>query len=86
MRQRGRLPPPHSSVNSTLVPSLLKVAECQKAKPGSVTASSRLGRSGSLMSKMMPLPEQAPAAILSDGNTVMSWHWSVTLVVCVPSP
>ena len=28
-RQRGRVPPPHSSVKSTFVPSLLKVAECQ---------------------------------------------------------
>ena len=28
-RQRGRAPPPHSSVNRTLVPSLLNVAECQ---------------------------------------------------------
>ena len=28
-RQRGRVPPPHSSVKITLVPSLLNVAECQ---------------------------------------------------------
>jgi hypothetical protein len=27
-RQRGELPPPHSSEKSTLLPSLLKVAEC----------------------------------------------------------
>src|SRR4029453_15141490 len=31
-RHRGRVPPPHSSVKITLVPSLLNVAECQKAK------------------------------------------------------
>ena len=29
-RQRGAEPPPHSSLNSTFVPSLLNVAECQK--------------------------------------------------------
>jgi len=28
-RQRGRVPPPHSSVNMTFLPSLLNVAECQ---------------------------------------------------------
>ena len=28
-RQRGRVPPPHSSVKITLVPSLLNDAECQ---------------------------------------------------------
>jgi hypothetical protein len=32
------------------------------------------------MSNRMPLPEQAPAAILACGKTVMSWHWSVRLV------
>ena len=34
----------------------------------------------------MPLPEQAPAARPISGNTVMSWHWLVTLVFCVPGP
>ena len=38
------------------------------------------------MSKMIPLPEQAPAASLRVGKTVMSWHWSVWLVSWVPSP
>ena len=28
-RQRGLVPPPHSSVKTTLSPALLKVAECQ---------------------------------------------------------
>ena len=28
-RQRGAEPPPHSSVNNTVDPSLLNVAECQ---------------------------------------------------------
>ena len=27
----------------------------------------------------MPLPEQAPAARPTSGNTVMSWHWLVVL-------
>jgi hypothetical protein len=34
----------------------------------------------------MPFPEHAPAAIPRSGNTVMSWHWFVTLVRCDPSP
>ena len=34
----------------------------------------------------MPLPEQAPAARPISGKTVMSWHWLVRDVVCVPSP
>ena len=29
------------------------------------------------MSSRMPLPEQAPAARPTSGNTVMSWHWLV---------
>ena len=36
-RQRGRVPPPHSSVKITLLPSLLKVAEWKKAKLVSLT-------------------------------------------------
>ena len=31
-RQRAAVPPPHSSVKMTLLPSLLNVAECQYAK------------------------------------------------------
>ena len=38
------------------------------------------------MSKRIPLPEHAPAARLAEGNTVISWHWSVRLVSCVSSP
>ncbi len=34
----------------------------------------------------MPLPEHAPAASPTSGNTVMSWHWLVRLVLCVPGP
>ena len=51
--------PPHSSVKMTLVPSLLKVAECQYAKPGSTTASIRCGFSGSEISNRIPLPAQS---------------------------
>ena len=51
-----------------------------------MTASIRFGFSGSEMSNTIPLPEHAPAAIFLAGNTVMSWHWSVRLVSCVPSP
>ena len=32
------------------------------------------------------MPEQAPAARPMAGYTVMSWHWFVSLVVCVPGP
>ena len=38
------------------------------------------------MSSRMPLPEHAPAARPTSGKTVMSWHWLVSLVFCVPSP
>ncbi len=38
------------------------------------------------MSIRMPLPEQAPAARPTSGKTVMSWHWLVVLVRCVPGP
>jgi hypothetical protein len=85
-RQRGRVPPPHSSVKTIFVPSLLNVAECQYAKLLSTTASSRFGFTGSLMSSRMPLPEHAPAASPTSGYTVMSWHWFVIRELCVPSP
>src|SRR5678815_337308 len=39
----GCVPPPHSSENSSLVPSLLNVAECQNANAGSATSSNRFG-------------------------------------------
>ena len=79
-RHLARPPPPHSSVKITFVPSLLKVAECQYAKPTSVTTSSLSGLYGSEISNKIPFPEQAPAARLADGNTVMSWHWFVVFV------
>ena len=49
-------------------------------------ASRRFGLAGSEMSIRMPLPEQAPAARPTSGYTVMSWHWLVVLVRCVPGP
>jgi hypothetical protein len=56
----------------TFVPSLLKVAECQYAKPTSVTTSILLGLYGSEISNNIPFPEHAPAARFADGNTVIS--------------
>ena len=38
------------------------------------------------MSNKIPFPEQAPAAKLAEGKTVISWHWSVLLVSWVSSP
>ena len=71
-RHLARPPPPHSSVKITLVPSLLNVAECQYAKPLSVTTSSLCGLYGSVISNKIPLPEHAPAAIFAEGKTVIS--------------
>src|SRR5688572_19233249 len=85
-RHRGRVPPPHSSVKITFVPSLLNVAECQNAKFLSDTSWMRTGFIGSEMSRRIPLPEQAPAARPTSGKTVMSWHLFVALVLCEPGP
>ena len=68
----GLPPPPHSSVKTTFVPSLLNVAECQYAKPVSETTSNLFGLYGSEISNNIPLPEQAPAAKFAEGNTVIS--------------
>ena len=61
-RHRGCPPPPHSSVNRSLVPSLLNVAECQKEKFESATAPIRFGWDASRMSSRRPYPPQAPPA------------------------
>src|SRR6186997_304237 len=74
-RQRGWLPPPHSSLNSILVPSLLNVAECQNDMLGSATSAMRTGFTGSLMSSSKPRPPHAPPARPISEYTVMSWHW-----------
>jgi hypothetical protein len=42
----GDVPPPHSSVNTTFLPSLLKTAVCQSEKFVSAFASRRTGFSG----------------------------------------
>ena len=57
-RQRGRPPPPHSSVKRTFDPSLLNVAECQNAKFESLTAATRFGFAGLRMSRRIPFPAQ----------------------------
>ena len=62
--QVGPPPPPSSSVKITLLPSLLKVAECQNAKfTVSRTCSVTTGCSRSEMSIRIPSPMQAPAAM-----------------------
>jgi hypothetical protein len=53
-RHRGDDPPPHSSVNNTFVPSLLNVAECQKAMFASAAASIRIGWATSRISSSRP--------------------------------
>src|SRR5512139_2657109 len=82
--QVGEPPPPSSSVKTTLVPALLKVAECQNAKFSvSRTCSVTTGCSRSEMSSRMPSPMQAPAAMSLLGYAVMSWQ---PLVVLEPLP
>ena len=85
-RQRGDDPPPHSSVKMTTSPSLLNVAECQYAKFGSETSATRVGFTGSEMSSRIPFPEHAPPASPIPGYAVMSWHWFVKRLLCVPGP
>ncbi len=46
----------------------------------------RTGFTTSEMSSRMPLPEHAPPASPMSGKTVMSWHWCVRRVDCVPAP
>ena len=53
-RHFGCIPPPHSSEKRTLLPSLLKVAECQYEKLESAAALRRTGCAGSLMSSSRP--------------------------------
>src|SRR5918999_3626566 len=79
--QVGAPPPPSSSVKTTLVPALLKVAECQNAKlVSSRTMSSTCGFSRSEMSHSTPSPMHAPAARFLSGKTVMSWQPDVAEV------
>ena len=61
-------------MKTTLLASLLNVAECQKVKFGSVTEEVTFGSSGLLMSISTPWPMQAPAAMPFAGKAVMSWQ------------
>src|SRR5262245_42019184 len=45
----------------------------------------RFGFAGSLISKRIPFPEQAPAASPIAEYTVMSWHWLVSDGLVIPS-
>ncbi len=73
--QVAALPPPSSSVKTTLFAFWLNVAECQNAKfLSSRTWSMTFGCSGSSMDSRMPSPMQAPAARSLEGSTVMSWQ------------
>ncbi len=78
--QVGAPPPPSSSVKTTLVASLLNVAECQNAKLSSRTFSVTTGFSRSEMSSRMPSPMQAPAMMSLLGYAVRSWQPDVALV------
>src|SRR5437899_11570171 len=73
-RQRGWRPPTHTSVKSTLLPSLLNVAECQKEKFESDTAPIRFGFAASRMSSRRPYPPHAPPGRPIAGYTVISWQ------------
>ncbi len=68
-------------MNTTRVPALLNVAECQNAKFGSVTDESTFGCAGSAMSRMTPWPMHAPAARFFAGYAVMSWQPLVVTVL-----
>src|SRR5688500_2150129 len=50
----GDVPPPHSSVNTTFLPSLLKTAVCQSEKLVSALAARRTGFSGLEMATRIP--------------------------------
>ena len=56
------------------MPSLLKVAECQKDMFESAAAYRRFGFAGSRMSTSRPNPPHAPPAKPAGGYSVMSWH------------
>src|SRR5262245_65224844 len=71
----GPVPPPHSSVQSVFLPSLLNPAVCRPWKLlVSVRADSRTGFSGLEMSTMMAWLEQAAASKWNAGYEVTSWQ------------
>src|SRR5688572_703678 len=82
----GDVPPPHSSENSSLVASLLNVAECQNANAGSATSSRRLGFATFLVSRSSPLPEHAPPSNWWNGKLVTSWQPAVGFGLGSPVP
>src|SRR5262245_34538386 len=72
----GPVPPPHSSVHSVFLPSLLKPAVCRPwTLFVSVMADSRTGLSGFEMSTMMAWLEQAAASRWNAGYAVTSWQF-----------
>src|SRR5262245_57147735 len=71
----GPVPPPHSSVQSVFLPSLLKPAVCRPWKLLlSVREDSRTGFSGFEMSTMMAWLEHAAASRWNAGYAVTSWQ------------
>src|SRR6185369_16709417 len=82
----GDVPPPHSSEKSSLVPSLLNVAECQNENAGSATSSSRLGFITFFVSSSSPLPEHAPPSSPKNGKLVTSWQPAVGFGLGSPVP
>ena len=75
-RQRGAEPPPHSSVKSTFLPSLLNVAECQNDKFESAAASMRIGFATS-----RDVEQQAVAAARAAGEADVGIHRDVVALV-----
>src|SRR6188474_2493947 len=82
----GCVPPPHSSEKRSLVPSLLKVAECQNANAGSATSSNRFGFVTLRVSSNKPLPEHAPPSSEWNGKLVTSWQPDVGFGLGSPVP
>ncbi|MFD0661257.1 hypothetical protein ACFQZ3_31785 [Thermocatellispora tengchongensis] len=75
LSQVAAVPPPSSSVKTTLVASSLNVAECQIEKfSSSLICCSTTGLTGSLMSSSTPSPKHAPAARFFSGYAVTSWQ------------
>ena len=82
----GPVPPPHSSVWISFLPSLLKAAVCRPWKLFvSVSASSRTGFSGFVMSTRMECVEQAAASRFSAGYAVTSWQLRGPVCAGIPT-
>jgi hypothetical protein len=72
--QLGEVPPPHSSVKTIFLPSLLNTAVCHSEKFVSAAAAMRFGFSGFEMSTSRPWLAQAPASSPISGYAVTSWQ------------